>query len=232
MTNVIRQDLAHVLGNLAVDMQGRSDSESTLQAIVDGAVAVVPGTRWAGISLIEGQNVTPRMPSHPLVADLDSLQARLNEGPCLTATRAHQTVHIADMTSETRWRRFTEAAVARGVHSLLAFRLYVHTEDLGSLNLYGAETEAFDHNSMFYGQLLAQHASVAVMGAETDAQFRDALSNRDLIGQAKGILMHRENLTGVAAFALLVRTSRDAEISLDELARWIVGRHEAGVNPT
>ncbi len=64
-------DLAQILANLAVEMQDHTDSESTLRSIVDGAVAIVPGARWAGISLIEGRRVMPRVPSEPLVAVLE-----------------------------------------------------------------------------------------------------------------------------------------------------------------
>ena len=69
------------------------------------------------------------------------------------------------------------------------------------------------------GELLALHASVALIGAAGMTQLRDALSSRDTIGQAKGILMHRENLTAEAAFALLARTSQDANIMLVDVAR-------------
>ncbi|WP_458524247.1 hypothetical protein [Mycobacterium sherrisii] len=73
--------LAQVLGALAIEMQNQKDTEATLQAIVDGAVAIVPGARWVGISLIHDRAVESRVPSHPLVGKLDALQSELNEGP-------------------------------------------------------------------------------------------------------------------------------------------------------
>jgi hypothetical protein len=38
--------LAQLLGDLAIEMQNQTGSEDTLRAIVDGAVSLVPGTRW------------------------------------------------------------------------------------------------------------------------------------------------------------------------------------------
>ncbi|WP_370329780.1 GAF and ANTAR domain-containing protein [Mycolicibacterium hippocampi] len=222
-------DLAKILGNLAVEMQDHADGESTLQSIVDGAVAIVPGARWAGISLIEGRKVTPRVPSDPLVAVLDGLQSSLDEGPCLDALRDHHTVHIDDMSMEPRWPRFTAAAVEHGVRSSLSFQLFVTSKNLGSLNLYGEEPGVFDEESALVGELLAQHASVALVGAAGMTQLRDALVTRDIISQAKGLLMHRENLTGEAAFQLLVKTSQNANIKLVDIARWVIEQHLAGM---
>ncbi len=45
---------------------------------------------------------------------------------------------------------------------------------------------------------------------------------RDLIGQAKGILMERHKLTGDQAFALLVRASQHTNTKLSEVARYLV----------
>lgn len=112
------------------------------------------------------------------------------------------------------------------VRSLLAFQLFVRTENLGALNLYGGDAGVFGDDSIFVGELLAQHASVALIGAAADTQFQTALSSRDLIGQAKGILMHREKLSGLQAFQLLANTSQHANIKVVELARWIVEQHE------
>lgn len=232
MTKKSHAELAQILGDLAVEMQDHTDSESTLQSIVDGAVAIVPGTRWAGISLIEGRKVTPRAPSDPLVAELDELQSSLDEGPCVDALRVHHTVHIDDMTTEPRWPRFTAAATERGVRTSLSFQLFVNSKNLGSLNLYGDEPGVFDEESKLIGELFAQHASVALVGAANVTQLRDALSGRDTIGQAKGILMHRENLTGEAAFQLLIKTSQNANIKLVELARWVVEQQVSGRNET
>ncbi len=223
------RNLAQILADLAVELQDRTDAESTLRSVVDAAVMIVPGARWAGISLIEGHQIAARVPSDPLVVELDELQSAIEEGPCVSALREHRTVYIEDMATEHRWRRFTEAAAARGVGSLLSFQLFVHSRNLGALNLYGTEPRAFDEESTFVGELLAQHASVAIIGAASVAQFREGIASRDVIGQAKGLLMHREQLTDFEAFALMVKTSQESNIKLLELARWLVEQHVAGL---
>jgi hypothetical protein len=99
----------------------QTGGEDTLRAIVDGSVSLVPGTRWAGISMIQGRSVSAEVPTDPLVAVLDELQTALDEGPCISALREHHTVHIEDMATETRWPRFARVASDRGVRTMLSF---------------------------------------------------------------------------------------------------------------
>ncbi len=214
--------MASAMGRLAIEMQNQVDTEATLRSIVVGAVAIVPGTTWAGISLVHGNAVEARVPSDPLVAKLDTLQSEINEGPCLSALRERRTVLINDMATETRWPNFCEAAIEYGARSLLSFQLFVTSQNLGALNLYGDEAGAFSEDAVFTGELLAQHASVALFGAAAEAQFDDALSTRDVIGQAKGIIMERFDLEAFAAFDLLRKLSQESNQRLVDIARAVV----------
>lgn len=49
-------------------------------------------------------------------------------------------------------------------------------------------------------------------------QLHQALATRDLIGQAKGILMERFDLDASAAFEMLVRSSQDTNMKLVDVA--------------
>jgi hypothetical protein len=72
--------LAEVLGALAIQLQAQPDAAATLRGIVDAAVDIVPGARWAGISLIHSRRVQSEVPTDPIVAELDQLQTDLGEG--------------------------------------------------------------------------------------------------------------------------------------------------------
>lgn len=220
-------DLARVLGDLAVQLQSHLDAESTLHEIVESSVEIVPGARWAGISLVEGSQIESRAPTGPIVAALDQLQSDLNQGPCLRALREHHTVRIDDMATDERWPRFAEAARKRGVHSLLSFRMFVRGGTLGALNLYGGEAHAFDDDSISVGKVLTQHTSVALATVTAESQFRQAVGTRDVIGQAKGLLMQRNNITGQRAFRMLTKASQETNMKLVDIARWLVETHES-----
>jgi GAF domain-containing protein len=219
--------LAEVFGDLAVEMQAQKGSTDTLQSIVEAAPKVVPGARWAGISLVQGTKIVSEVPTSRSVAELDQLQSDLNQGPCLTALREYHTVHIDDMRTETRWPDFGREALQRGTRSMLSFQLFVRSENLGALNLYSDEPGAFSEDSFLIGEILAQHAAVAMIGAAAETQFENALATRDVIGQAKGMLMQRDNLTGLQAFSLLTRASQQSNIKLVDVARWLVNEHES-----
>jgi len=113
---------------------------------------------------------------------------------------------------------------------MLSFRLFVIAESFGALNLYGAAPGAFTDDSITTGEILAQHAAVALAGTTAEQHFAAALASRDVIGQAKGILMHRDNLTGLQAFAALARASQETNVKLVDVARILVADHERYVS--
>jgi hypothetical protein len=133
------------------------------------------------------------------------------------------------MSTETRWPEFTRQAIELGVHSLLSFQLFVVSENLGAMNLYDARAGAFSEGSIEVGAIVAQHAAVAMFGSTAENHFHAALASRDVIRQAKGILMHRDKLTGLQPFATLTRASKETNIKLVDVARWLVAEHETGL---
>jgi hypothetical protein len=98
--------------------------------------------------------------------------------------------------------------------------------NLGSLNLYACAERCFCEDARVVGELFATHAAVALFAANRVHNYTNALTNRDVIGQAKGLLMAREDLTAQQAFDRLVRASQEANIKLAEVASWLVHEHE------
>ncbi|KQH76141.1 response regulator receiver protein [Mycobacterium gordonae] len=223
-------DLAHLFGDLAVELEGQGDPETVVQEIVRSSVQIVPGARWAGISLIAGDRVESRAPTDRVVAHLDQLQSELDEGPCLSAMREQRTVRIDDLATDGRWPRFADAAMHCGVRSLVSFRLFVHRGSLGALNLYGGAADVFDDESILIGEVLAQHVSVALARLNAEARFQRALDSRDVIGQAKGLLMQRNGVDGLHAFRMLLKVSQETHTKLVDVARRLVSLHESGLS--
>ena len=60
-------------------------------------------------------------------------------------------------------------------------------------------------------RLFASQAALALAEAHRADQMRQALSSRDVIGQAKGILMERHRITADEAFGLLSKHSQRVE---------------------
>ncbi|HST64312.1 MAG TPA: ANTAR domain-containing protein, partial [Mycobacteriales bacterium] len=93
--------------------------------------------------------------------------------------------------------------------------------DLGALNLHSTGRDAFSDESEQVGLLFAAHAAVAMAGARHNEQLETALSHRDVIGQAKGILMERYKISAHDAFRLLVTASQTTNMRLLDVADYL-----------
>jgi ANTAR domain-containing protein/GAF domain-containing protein len=154
-----------------------------------------------------------------LARRFDDLQQETGEGPSLDAMYHQQTVHVDDLAADPRWPELTRRATAElGVASVLSFQLFVHDNDLGALSLLARLPGAFTDESERIGLLFASHAAIAVADALDTNHITTALGSRDVIGQAKGILMERYKITTPVAFALLAKTSQDTNRKLHEVA--------------
>lgn len=214
-----QDELAQQFSRLARSLQGEQDTSGMLAELVQQAVALIPGTDEASISVVSNrETVSSLFPTGDLPEKLDAAQTELGEGPCLDAFFAEQTVRVDDLASEQRWPRFAEVAAAAGAASMLAFQLYVEGDNLGALNLFSRRPGAFDDESEHVGLLFASHAAVALADAQKFDQLLRAIDTRDLIGQAKGILMERFDLTADEAFSLLLRLSSTQNRKLRDLA--------------
>src|SRR3954469_8580438 len=111
--------------------------------------------------------------------------------------------------ADPRWPVLGPRAGERGVGSMLCLQLFVHEDTLGALDLLAHERVAFTDESENIGLLLASHAAIAVAGAQKLEHAAIALVNRDVIGQAKGILMERFKITADQAFDVLAKVSQD-----------------------
>jgi transcriptional regulator with GAF, ATPase, and Fis domain len=217
------------LGELARSLHEQGNVEETLHGIVAAAVGTVPGAEHAGLSVIEGRRaIRTRAGTADVVYKVDEVQYDTGEGPCLDALYQQHTVRLSDMTAETRWPRFTGQVAELGIGSMLSFQLYIEQDNLGALNLYAHDTDAFTDESEQVGLLFATHAAVAMADAQKKQHLTRAIAVRDLIGQAKGILMERHKLTGDQAFTLLVRASQNSNTKLNEVARYLVETGELG----
>ncbi|WP_299570550.1 GAF and ANTAR domain-containing protein [uncultured Williamsia sp.] len=215
------------MADLARRLRSESrDTETILRAICAAAVESIPSAEYASITLVENRStITSPVLIGNLAADSDRLQAELHEGPCVTSALQSDTVVIDDMRSDDRWPRFSAAAADLGIRSMLCFCLYVEGDSFGALNLHSTRVNAFDDESRSIGSLFAAHAAIAFSSVREKEQIRSALTNRDVIGQAKGMLMERYSLSADDAFQLLARLSQDSNTKLADVALQVV---EAG----
>ena len=222
--------LVVALRSAARDMLARPsilDLEQTLGRIVSAAVDTVPGVDAGGISLTEHGEITSRSPTDDDVRKLDEIQAELHEGPCISAAvePPEDGVVLARDLSEQpdsdRWPRFAPRAVEHGFRSMLSTELSVDGGIRAALNLYSRTPGTFDESARTLAGLFGVQSAMLLYGVDQRAHLSQALDTRDVIGQAKGILMERFDVDDDQAFQMLVRSSQDTNMKLTAVARWL-----------
>ena len=215
-------DLSQRLADLARDMQDQPDSAAVLDVIVAAAVETVPGAEEASISLAQrGRRVVSAAATGDVSRRFDDLQTETRQGPCMDAMYEQETIRVDDLPSAQRWPELARRAGEVGVASMLCVQLFVAGDDLGALNLLARRPGAFTDESERIGLLFASHAAVAVAQAQKVNHLGAALASRDVIGQAKGVLMERYKVTPDQAFALLARVSQETNRKLHEVAEYL-----------
>jgi hypothetical protein len=149
-----------------------------------------------------------------------------------------QLVISDDLTSEERWPAFTVAVGGRAGSVMSSPVTEVETrtgEAWGSLNAYSMASHAFDSEDSDTAMLMTAHlgvllklAQAAQVAHERAADLAVALTTRDVIGQAKGILMEREGLTAGQAFDVLRRASQRLNRKLRDVADQVTQQGELG----
>lgn len=185
--------------------------------MVDAAVAEVPGAEHAGVTILDHDSVSTPVATSEVVAVIDRAQYETGQGPCVHAA-VDGVVRSDDLDNEPRWPRFAPHAVEMGIRSMLSFHLYARNDTIGALNIYARAADAFNESSVHMGTLLATHAAVALTQTKKEANLRIALESRDVIGQAKGILMERFKIDNAAAFDLLIAVSQHTHRKLRDIA--------------
>lgn len=200
----------------------RRSMPETISEILRTAIRLIPGATVGCVTTVSKGERTVVASTDPVAEELCRLQYELDEGPIPTEVRHFDVVVSDDLTSEPRWPEFAVLAVGEGFKSLAAFQLYSNADDLGALVFYSDEPGAFDADAVEIGEALAAHAAIAMLGARDNEQFQAGLASRDIIGQAKGMIMERYDLDAVQAFELLAKLSQQQNLPLHRVARDLV----------
>lgn len=199
-----------------------AELEPTLRAIASTAVTMLSPARYAALTVLSRGELIPRASTGEPPLLLDRLQQKLGDGPCIHAAKHQSVFRIEDTGEDDRWPEFCAEAARLEVRSMLCVPLWIDERGLGALSLYADQAAAFGDPHERVAVLLSTFAALALAEAQRAEQMHDALGNRDVIGQAKGILMERHGVTAEAAFGLLSRVSQAENMKLAEIARGFV----------
>jgi GAF domain-containing protein len=228
MTQPRNDDLAQRMAELARASAAPRSVEDVLSDVTAAAMELIPGADTAGVLLIGKAGKWDSVANtSDLPRRLDELQMMYNEGPCVEAALDELIVRTDNFRSERRWPEYSAAVVEIGVLSGLSFKLYTSDRTAGALNLFSFKSSAFDAEDETTGVVLAAHAAAAILASRQGEQLESALSTRDRIGQAKGIIMERYGIDDLQAFDMLRRLSQDGNTRLIEIAQRVIDTRAA-----
>lgn len=225
---------------VARQLFGHDDLRQVLTQVVKFTVDAVPGCDHAGVTLHHHGRVVESVTSDGVAAELDDIQFATGIGPGPEAMDSDTPVYRGDLATSTRWPVLAATASQLNVGSALCHGLFVHRPDqwsaLGAFTLYSATPDAFSDDDHEFSSILAAYLAVAVAIDQRrdevdrrEAALHRGLSTRDVIGQAKGILMERRHLSAGDAFDLLRRVSQRLNRKLADVAQHLA---ETGELPT
>jgi hypothetical protein len=219
--------LAAAFAGIAEYLYAADEFDAVLLRIAQTAVSTVAGCEMASVTLTEHGNYETAATTDLAASAVDQAQYDVDEGPCLDAIEAPM-VYAASF-PDRRWPALAARPVDLGVESAASYRVTGRSPQApgtgGSLNTYGAEPDAFTDEAREIGLILAAHASIAAEAVRERGALQDlvqnlnkALFSRDVIGQAKGILMERLKLSPEDAFDVLRRASSRLNVKLHTVA--------------
>ncbi|CAN7564094.1 ANTAR domain-containing protein [Terrabacter sp. LjRoot27] len=219
--------LAAAFAAVAEHLHAADSFDEVLSRIALAAVSTVAGCEMASVTLREAGTFRTVATTASAASAVDQAQYEVHEGPCLDAV--DEAVVYARSFPDTRWPALASRPSDLGAESAASYRLAAPglwaDGAGGSLNTYGFEPDAFSDEAQNIGLILAAHAGLAAGAAHQRRDLQDlaeglnqALASRDVIGQAKGILMERLKLTPEDAFDALRRASQRLNEKLRSVA--------------
>jgi GAF domain-containing protein len=229
-------ELSTVFARLSGMLLTKEKVDPALTSLAEAIKAAVPGAVGAGVSLIDAEgHRTSTGYTDDVVAEADALQYTLNQGPCLTAWAKMTTVRIDDVATDPRWKLWTSAVATMPIRSVLSSPLMYGARSLGALKVYASVPSAFNASSQHVLELTALPAATLLANSQgSDAPQRlsaglsDALTSRDAINAACGVIMERQGLTKDDALKELMQLAAARGLTVRVTALRVLGSTAAG----
>jgi GAF domain-containing protein len=184
----------------------------------------------AGLMLTDAdQHLCSVAASDDRFAHLEDLQVQHGEGPCIDAYDRKELVGAEDLENDRRWPKFSEAAVAREVRAVLASPLPYNQDAVGVVAVLSEQRRPWSPEGELallaftdLAALLIATMMASEQHSEMATQLQGALDSRQMIEQAKGVLMGRQGIPARAAYEQLRSRARSERRKLSVVCAEIV----------
>jgi GAF domain-containing protein len=223
------QDVSSALAELGRLRFGEMKVEDAMHEIVRSTHAIFD-VDGAGLMLADADHHLHNVAvSDDRMVHLEELQIQHREGPCIAAFEDKQLIGAEDLTEEPRWPLFSAAAVQRGVRAVLASPLPYNQDAVGVVTVVSAKSRPWSPEGelalLAFTDLAALLIASMMQSQEKSAlasQLQGALDSRQIIEQAKGVLVGRHGITPRAAFEQLRAQARSERRKVSALCAEVV----------
>jgi hypothetical protein len=210
-------DVADILHHLVTDCAHVLDA---------AAVAILARDADGELSLLSAT-------SHR-VAELEMLQVQRTEGPCIDVLDTNEALSLSGANElRARWPEVGQAITDAGYTSVEAFPMRWRGLALGGLNVF-RQTAPSTPAGATVGQAFADIATLTVVHSvpvatdQATARLHAAISARELVEQAKGVIAYVDDLDMSAAYDSLIRAAEESGQTLTQTATAVLhAQHRA-----
>jgi GAF domain-containing protein len=186
----------------------------------------------AGLMLADAdQHLRSVAASDDRFAHLEELQVRHQEGPCIEAFTVKELVSAEDLEADQRWPSFSGAAVARNIRAVLASPLPYNQDAVGVVAVLSEQRRPWSAEGelalLAFTDLAALLLASMMQGeqqSEMALQLQGALNSRQVIEQAKGVLMGQQGISARAAYEQLRSRARAERRKLTAVCAEVVAQ--------
>lgn len=171
--------------------------------------------------------------------ELNTIQERMGEGPCLTALNEVRTVVVDDISTDPRWPSYSRALLREGVHGVLAVPLVLESGAAGSINFFSTTAGRFHPEMVGAAEQYAAHAQRALRLAvriaaqkQISEDLEEAMKSRTAIDLAVGVIMGQERCSQTHAFGILSRAASARNQKLRDVAQQLLANVTADLVET
>jgi GAF domain-containing protein len=228
-THVSLHDVRHALEDLGRLRFGEMNVEEAIREIVHTTHSMF-AVDGAGLMLCDAdQQLRGVAASDRRFEHLEELQIRHGEGPCIEAYDSKMLVGVEDLAGDGRWPDFSQAAIARDVRAVLASPLPYNQDAVGVVAVLSEQTRPWSPEGelalLAFTDLAALLIASMMMGERHSAmsqQLQGALNSRQIIEQAKGVLIGTQQISAREAYERLRSQARSQRRKLTAVSAEVV----------
>lgn len=204
------------------------------------SIANVLDASGAGVAVADGDDRLRFLTATGAdVEQVEYVQDDDQAGPCVEAYRTGEPIAISDIRAIDDWAGYRAIADDLGFRSVLGVPLHTRERRFGAINVFDRRVRTWDDGDLDDAGVLADIATGYILRAgelhdahEVNAQLRRAIETRDVIGQAKGILMGIHGIDADAAFDLLRSKSQSGNLRLRDVAAHVAANASTARTPS